>query len=150
MNRSHTFPILGVLLAIAAGYIGAGTEDTRETRAVMFAVVAFVFAAELTSMVARTKRDQWDGLAVSMALVRFAVVHYFGMLALEFGGIAQFPAPYWTAARTMLGVFGCLAFLYMVREDLRAYRELTWAQRGVMSSMLLVLSAYFLSIALIW
>lgn len=156
MNRAYSaitaqvFPILALVLAIGASYVGVGTEDTRPARAIMFAIVAAVLAAELTSMVARTHRDQWDGLAITMALVRAAIVHYFGMLALEFGGLAEFPARYWTISRTALGVFGVLALVYMVREDVRAYRELSRAQRVRMLTLLGMIGSFFIVITRIW
>jgi hypothetical protein len=146
----YTFPILAIAVAIAAGYIGGTGNDTGPTRAVMFGIVSLLFASELASMVARTRRDQWDGLAISMAFARFAIVHYFASLALDFGGVVSFPTPYWTIARSMLGIFGGIALVFMIREDIRAFREMSKGRRLAAFALLAGIGVMYVSFALVW
>jgi len=150
MSNTKSLPIIAVAFAIAAGYVGGLTEDTRPTRAVMFVIVAAIFAGELASMVGRTRGDQWDGLAITMAAVRFGIVHYFASMALTFGGYADPPEWYWTIARTLLGVTGGAAFAYMAREDLQAFREMTRRQRCYALVGIAIAVALYGGVAVIW
>lgn len=148
--RSFVLPSLVVVIALAVAFFGTFDADTNYKRAAVHAIIAAVFTSEMASMAVRTRRYQWDTLAIWMLLVRIAIVNYFSSMAMEFSGITDYPEWWFSFSRLSLGSSGIIAFLLLAKEDVKAYKELSPWARLKMASVALMVIGFYSIMALIW
>lgn len=149
LNRV-VFPIVTIAVALGTAVFGTWDADTDPRRAIVHAIVAAVFAAELVSMLVRTGEGQWDQLAIWMALTRASVVNYFALMAINMAGKADFPPELFSSARVLLGVTGIVAFAILSREDIRAYSGLTRKRKVLAGSLFVSIIGYYAIISILW
>lgn len=144
------FPAVTIAIALGTAFFGTWDFDDGPRRAIMFTIIAMVFASELVSMLIRTGRGQWDQLAIWMALTRAGVMNYFALLAINFFGRADFPDPLFSASRVFMGTAGIIAFLILSREDVRGYQALSLKRKIAAGGLFFAALTFYATIALIW
>jgi hypothetical protein len=139
-----------IIFAAIGALFGAYRGDNFWTRAAVFFLVTAVLIAELVAMVGRTHPEKWDALGASMAFFRCSVANYMISLAFTFGNVNQYPEWWWTASRTVMGLFAAIALFFMVIEDWKAWGEMDNAQKWRAVVFPFIYIGVVSAIALIW